>query len=81
MSGALRVVDEALGLLMLLQGRVDAFADVTVKSASNSLNGLKGDVEDTLDNLNRVNEDLESLKLAKYQTLASTTLQALAIVR
>jgi flagellin-like hook-associated protein FlgL len=80
-SAALRVVDEALGKLTLLEGRVDAFADVTVESASKLLEGLESDVQETLNSLNRVNEDEESLKLAKSQTLASTTLSALAIMQ
>ncbi|MDA1050294.1 MAG: hypothetical protein O3C40_07415 [Planctomycetota bacterium] len=80
-SGALRVVDEALAKLTMLEGRVDAFADVTVESASKLLEGLKGAVQDTLDSLNKVNEDEESLKLAKNQALASSTLSALAIVQ
>jgi flagellin-like hook-associated protein FlgL len=80
-SQALRVVDEALAKLTVLEGRVDAFADVTVESASKLLEGIKGNVQDTLASLNKVNEDEESLKLAKSQTLASTTLSALAIMQ
>lgn len=80
-SAALRVVDEALGKLTVLEGRVNAFADVTVESASRLLGGLAGNVQDTLDSLNRVNEDEESLKLAKSQTLAATTLQSMAIMQ
>lgn len=80
-SAALRVVDEALAKVTVLEGRVDAFANVTVESASKLLDGIKGNVQDTLDSLNRVNEDEESLKLAKNQTLAATTLSALAIMQ
>ncbi|MBI2479766.1 MAG: hypothetical protein HYV60_14370 [Planctomycetia bacterium] len=80
-SAALRVVDEALSKLTLIEGQVDAFADVTVDSASKLLAEFKGEVEDTLQALNGVNEDEESLILAKNQTLASNSLSALAIVQ
>ena len=40
-SQALRVVDEALGQLTLIEGSVDAFADVTVASAASLLDGLE----------------------------------------
>ena len=80
-SGALRVIDEALSKLTLLEGQVDAFADVTVDSASKLLSELKGEVEDTLQAINGVNEDEESLKLAKNQSLASNSLSALAILQ
>ncbi len=80
-SAALRVVDEALSKLTLLDGQVNAFADVTVDSASKLLGELKGEVEDTLQAINGVNEDEEGLKLAKNQTLASNALSALAMVQ
>jgi flagellin-like hook-associated protein FlgL len=80
-SAALRVVDEALSKLTLLEGRVDAFTDVTVDSASKLIAEFKGEVEDTLQAINGVNEDEESLKLAKNQSLASNALSALAILQ
>lgn len=80
-SGAIRVIDEALAELTLIEGRVDAFADVTVASSAALLTEFSGEVKDTLDTLNAVDEDLESLSLAKNQTLASTTISALSIVQ
>lgn len=80
-SGAIRVIDEALGKLTLMDGQVDAFADVTVESASKMLDEIEGNLKDTLDALNGVNEDEESLSLARNQTLASSTISALAIVQ
>lgn len=80
-SAALRVVDEALSKLTLLEGQVDAFADVTVESASNLLAAFASEVEETLQVLNGVNEDRENLLLAKNQALASNALSALAIVQ
>jgi flagellin-like hook-associated protein FlgL len=80
-SAAIRVIDEALGQLTLVEGRVDAFADVTVASSSALLSEFTGEVKDALSEINGVNEDEESLKLAKNQTLASSTLSALAIVQ
>ena len=75
------MVDEALEKLTLLEGKVDAFADVTVASASKLLDGFKNEVQNTLDSLNKVNEDEETLKLAKNQMLAASTLSALAILQ
>lgn len=80
-SGALRVIDEALAKLTLIEGQVDAFADVTVASASKLLSDFSGNLNDVLEDLNKVNEDEESLVLAKNQTIASSTLSALAIVQ
>ncbi len=67
--------------MQLLQYQVDAFADVTVASASNLLKDFSGDLNDTLESLSEVNEDEESLKLAKAQTIASSTISALAVVQ
>jgi hypothetical protein len=80
-SAALRVVDEALADLTLIEGRVDAFADITVASSASLLDEFKGELNDTLQSLNTVNEDRESLLLAKNQTLASMTISALSIVQ
>ncbi|MCA9123102.1 MAG: hypothetical protein H6822_19995 [Planctomycetaceae bacterium] len=78
---AIRVVDEALSKLTVMEGQVDAFADVTVASASKLLTDFSDDIKNTLESISEVNEDEESLKLAKSQTLASSTLSALAIVQ
>lgn len=80
-SGAIRVIDEALADLTLIEGRVDAFADITVKSSSDLLKEFSGELADVIDGLNGVDEDRESLRLAKNQTLASTTISALSIVQ
>jgi hypothetical protein len=80
-SGAIRVIDEALADLTLIEGRVDAFADITVASSAKLLEDFKGELSDTLQTLNTVDEDRESLLLAKNQTLASTTISALSILQ
>ena len=80
-SGAIRVIDEALADLTLIEGRVDAFADITVASSASLLDDFKGELTDTLQTLNTVNEDRETLLLAKNQTLASTTISALSILQ
>jgi len=80
-SAAIRVVDEALSKLTLVEGRVDAFADVTVASSSKLLDDFIGDTKDVIDSLNSVDEDQESLLLAKNQTLAASTISALSIVQ
>ncbi|MBP90937.1 MAG: hypothetical protein CMJ64_30205 [Planctomycetaceae bacterium] len=76
-SGAIRVIDEALADLTLIEGRVD----VTVASSSKLLEEFKGELTDVLQDLNTVDEDRQSLLLAKNQTLASTTISALSILQ
>ncbi len=80
-SAGLRIVDEALAQLTVLQGQVDAFADITVESSSTLLESLTTETNNVLEDLNAVDEDAESLKLAKSQTLASSTLSSLALVQ
>ena len=80
-SQAIRVVDEALAQLSLADGRVAAFADVAVDSASSFLDGLTESLEETLQKMNGVNEDEESLMLAKNQSLGANTLAAISILQ
>ncbi|TWT38726.1 flagellin hook IN motif-containing protein [Blastopirellula retiformator] len=79
-SAAIRVVDEALAELTLIEGRVDAFADGAVASSSALLTGLKSTLEDSIDSINEVNEDEESLLLEKNRQLADSVLASLAIL-
>jgi len=80
-SQAIRVVDEALGQLTLIESRVDRFADVTVASSAAVLEGFQETLEDRVDDLNEVDDDAETLLLAKNQALAANALSALSILR
>jgi flagellin-like hook-associated protein FlgL len=80
-SQAIRVVDEALTRLSLIEGRVDAFADVTVQSSSDLLDGFATTLENTLQQINGVDEEEESLLLAKNQALSANTLAAISILQ
>ncbi len=77
----IRVVDEALAQLSTIEGRVDAFADVTVASADRLLTDLQTNVEDSLTTLNTVDDDAEELVLSRQQTLSDNTVAAIAIMQ
>ncbi len=80
-SHALRIVDEALGRLTVLEARADAFADVTVDAAEKLLDGFKTTLDDTIEDVNSIDESEESLVLAKNQSLAANTLSAISILQ
>jgi hypothetical protein len=63
------------------EGRVAAFADITVASAERLLDGLLSETDDSLEALNQVDEDAENALLARYESLASNTAAALAIMQ
>jgi hypothetical protein len=77
----LRVVDEALDQLSLAEGRVNAFADVSVASAGRLADGLLSTLEDSLESLDGVDEDAEAARLDHYDSLVSNTVSAMAILR
>lgn len=80
-SQAIRVIDEALAQLSTIEGRVDAFADITVASADRLLTDLETNVEDALVTLNTVDMDAEQLVLDRYTALSDNTVAALAIMQ
>ena len=80
-SAAIRVIDEALDQLTLVEGRVSAFADVTVASAGRLMDQFASELESSLDAINAVDEDAETLVLAKHQSLAENTVSAMAIMQ
>jgi flagellin-like hook-associated protein FlgL len=80
-SAAIRVVDEALTQLTSIEARVDAFADITVESASTLLSALETNVEDSIESLNAVDEDEEELLVSKYENLSSNAISAIAILQ
>ena len=79
-SQAIRVVDEALESLSLIEGRVDGFADAAVASSAALMDDLATNLEETLASVNGIDEDEEELLISKNQTLASNTLAALSAI-
>lgn len=80
-SAAIRIVDEALAQFSTIEGRVDAFADVAVESASNLLSDLQTNVEDSIENLNTVDEDQEELVRTRSEFLSENAVSAIAILQ
>jgi len=79
-SQAIRVVDEAIAQLTLIEGSVDGFADAAIASSSALLTGFKDTLEDSIDNLDAIDEGEESLLLAKNRQLANNALSAMTIL-
>jgi flagellin len=77
---AVRVVDEALGMLTMVEGRVDGFADATIDSASALLSGMETNLSDAIDSINEVDEDEEETLLTKNGALMSNAIAALSIL-
>ncbi len=80
-SQALRVVDEALARLTLIDGAVDGFADHTIASSAELLADVSEALEDALTAANGIDEDEETLLVAKNQQLADNVLASLAILQ
>jgi flagellin-like hook-associated protein FlgL len=80
-AAAIRVVDEALDQLTMVEGRVSAFADIAVASAGRLMDELASQLESSIDAINTVDEDAETLLLAKNSALAENTVSALAIMQ
>ncbi len=79
-SEALRIVEEALGQVDLVDGIVDGFYNSSVTTSNALLDDLQTDLEDAISSTDGYNEDEESLLLAKNQGLASNALAGLAIM-
>jgi flagellin-like hook-associated protein FlgL len=78
-SQAIRVVDEALAQLDLVQATTDGFADITVATSSALLDGMKTNLENALTAINGVDEEEEDAYIDLYQALSSNAISALAI--
>ena len=86
---AIRVVDEALARLTLIDGQVDGFTDVTVKSSADLLGSststltstVKSSLEDALTSLNGVDTTEENLLLTKNLALVVNAQSALSVLQ
>jgi flagellin-like hook-associated protein FlgL len=79
-SRALRIVDEAIGQLELIDGAVDGFHNAAIASTSTLLAELQTDLNDAITQTDDYNEDEETLLLAKYEDLAANARAGLAIL-
>ena len=83
-SQAIRVVDEALTQLTLIEAQVDSFANTTVASSAAVMVGFAEVLDNNGDgvvDVNEIDEEAESLLLTKNQSLAANALASLAIVQ
>ncbi len=80
-SQAIRIVDEALGDLDRISGRVDGFADAAVASSGSLLAAWQSDLEGSIDQINGVNAAEEQQLQAHHLALADNALSGLAILQ
>lgn len=79
-SQAIRVVDEALAEVTVVEGAVDGFYDAAVSSASTLLSDMETDLMSAIDDVNLVDSTEEAQSLAYYQALGSNAVSGLAIL-
>lgn len=80
-SQAIRVVDEALAQLTLVDAQAKSFADVTVAATSLLLQGYESNLTDSIESINGINQDEESLLLAKNHALSINTVSAISLLQ
>ncbi len=79
-SQAIRVVDEALGMVARVEGAVDGFYNAAVSSTSSLLSDMQDDLETAIADLDGYDEEEESLLLSKNEQLATNATAGLAIL-
>ena len=77
---AVRIVDEAIADLDIIEGQVDGFYDAVITSSSNLMNQLESETQSAIDSINLVDANEENQLLAHNQALASNAIAGLAIV-
>jgi hypothetical protein len=80
-SQAIRIVDEALGDIARVSGRVDGFAEAAVASSSGLLADWADDLEDSIDQINGVDAAAEQQLQARFLALSDNALAGLAILQ
>jgi len=80
-SQAIRVVDEALAGLTVLEGAVDGFFNAAIGSASAWLSELSGHLEGAIEQFNRVDEQAEKLRESYFHNLALNAAAGLSLLR
>jgi flagellin-like hook-associated protein FlgL len=79
-SQAIRVIDEAIGQVTRIQGRVDGFADAAIDSASSLLSGFEDALETALDAVNKADETEEAALLSQNNALIDNAISSLSIL-
>ncbi len=79
-AAAIRVVDEALGVLDRAEGIIDGFANATISAAQSVADSFVTEVQNSINQLNQVDNDEENTLLALNQALVGNASAALAIL-
>jgi flagellin len=79
-SQAIRIVDEALGVMDLAQGNVNGFYTSSISSTSALLSQMHTDLEDAIVRTDGFDEVSETAQLARHQQLAANCLAGLSIL-
>ncbi len=80
-SQAIRVIDEALGQLSIVEGTVDGFMNAAITSASGLLADMEEDLGEAVDGIDLVNDTEQNMIIAYYQDLGSNSIAGLEILR
>ena len=78
---AVRIADEALSRLTVVEGRVDGFVNAALASASGLWDDVETDLTAALVLANGINEDAEELLVQKNRELASNAIVGLTLFR
>jgi flagellin len=79
-SRAIRIVDEAMGVMDLAKGNVDGFYNSAVTSTSALLSQMETDLGDAIAQTDGFNEAQQAALLAQHQQLAANCLAGLSIL-
>lgn len=79
-SRAIRIVDEALGKLDLVDGTVNGFYTSTIATSSSLLSDLQTDLQNSIKKTDGFNKDEENGLLSHYQELSSNAVASLSIL-
>ena len=79
-SRALRIVDEALAELTVVEGSVDGFHNSQISSASSLLTDLEEDLQEAITQTDGYNEEEEEVLRAKNQYLMANAIASLTIL-
>jgi len=80
-SRAIRIVDEAVGVLDLVEGNVAGFYNASISSASELLSDLQTELQDAFNQTDGYDPAYETAQLAYNQQLAANALAGLAILQ
>lgn len=80
-SRAIRVVDEALDELDVIEGQIDAFADITIESSAALLEDWDVELAAALEAANGIDEEEEAVILDRNANLAANAIAALSILQ